>query len=88
MLSFKVHLGANKNPIKTLIQESWQHRHQDSQVQKLPMFVTKRHLIAARKDKKAVDLKDFQDAIDRVIGGLEKEKQDNLAGRKENCCLP
>lgn len=30
-------------------------------------------LIAARKDKKAVDLKDFQDAIDRVIGGLEKK---------------
>ncbi|UXX79987.1 ATP-dependent zinc metalloprotease FtsH [Reichenbachiella carrageenanivorans] len=30
-------------------------------------------LIAARKDKKAVDSKDFQDAIDRVIGGLEKK---------------
>ncbi|WP_109832010.1 ATP-dependent zinc metalloprotease FtsH [Reichenbachiella versicolor] len=32
-------------------------------------------LIAARKDKKAVDLKDFQDAIDRVIGGLEKKSK-------------
>ncbi|MBU2915320.1 MULTISPECIES: ATP-dependent zinc metalloprotease FtsH [Reichenbachiella] len=30
-------------------------------------------LIAARKDKKAVDAIDFQDAIDRVIGGLEKK---------------
>ncbi len=30
-------------------------------------------LIAARKDKKAVDMPDFQDAIDRVIGGLEKK---------------
>jgi cell division protease FtsH len=30
-------------------------------------------LIAARKDKKAVDMQDFQDAIDRVIGGLEKK---------------
>jgi AFG3 family protein len=30
-------------------------------------------LIAARKDKKAVDIQDFQDAIDRVIGGLEKK---------------
>ncbi|MEB0264103.1 MULTISPECIES: ATP-dependent zinc metalloprotease FtsH [unclassified Mucilaginibacter] len=29
-------------------------------------------LIAARKNKEAVDMKDFQDAIDRVIGGLEK----------------
>lgn len=30
-------------------------------------------LIAARKNKEAVDMKDFQDAIDRVIGGLEKK---------------
>lgn len=30
-------------------------------------------LIAARRDKTAVDMQDFQDAIDRVIGGLEKK---------------
>jgi AFG3 family protein len=30
-------------------------------------------LIAARRDKKAVEMLDFQDAIDRVIGGLEKK---------------
>ncbi len=30
-------------------------------------------LIAARKDKGEVDIQDFQDAIDRVIGGLEKK---------------
>ena len=30
-------------------------------------------LIAARKNKEAVDMEDFQDAIDRVIGGLEKK---------------
>ena len=30
-------------------------------------------LIAARKNKEEVDMKDFQDAIDRVIGGLEKK---------------
>lgn len=30
-------------------------------------------LIAARRDKKAVEMQDFQDAIDRVIGGLEKK---------------
>ncbi len=29
-------------------------------------------LIAARKNKEAVDMQDFQDAVDRVIGGLEK----------------
>lgn len=32
-------------------------------------------LIAARKDKKKVDMTDFQDAIDRVIGGLEKKNK-------------
>jgi cell division protease FtsH len=32
-------------------------------------------LIAARKDKHLVDMKDFQDAIDRVIGGLEKKNK-------------
>ncbi|WP_299458144.1 ATP-dependent zinc metalloprotease FtsH [uncultured Microscilla sp.] len=32
-------------------------------------------LIAARKDKKAVTMQDFQDAIDRVIGGLEKKNK-------------
>jgi cell division protease FtsH len=32
-------------------------------------------LIAARHDKKKIDMKDFQDAIDRVIGGLEKKNK-------------
>ncbi len=32
-------------------------------------------LIAARKGKSAVDMSDFQDAIDRVIGGLEKKNK-------------
>jgi cell division protease FtsH len=32
-------------------------------------------LIAARKNKDSVDMSDFQDAIDRVIGGLEKKNK-------------
>ena len=32
-------------------------------------------LVAARKDKKSVEMIDFQDAIDRVIGGLEKKNK-------------
>ena len=32
-------------------------------------------LIAARKNKKIVEMQDFQDAIDRVIGGLEKKNK-------------
>lgn len=32
-------------------------------------------LIAARRNKENVDMQDFQDAIDRVIGGLEKKNK-------------
>ena len=32
-------------------------------------------LIAARRNKKAVDQQDFNDAVDRVIGGLEKKNK-------------
>ncbi len=32
-------------------------------------------LIAARREKKAVDMHDFQEAMDRVIGGLEKKNK-------------
>lgn len=32
-------------------------------------------LIAARRDKSVIDMQDFQDAIDRVIGGLEKKNK-------------
>jgi cell division protease FtsH len=40
-------------------------------------------LIAARKGKDAVDMGDFQDAIDRVIGGLEKKNKIILPEEKE-----
>lgn len=40
-------------------------------------------LIAARKDKKAVSMQDFQDAIDRVIGGLEKKNKLISPGEKK-----
>lgn len=32
-------------------------------------------LIAARRNKEQIDMQDFQDAIDRVIGGLEKKNK-------------
>jgi len=32
-------------------------------------------LIAARRNKKAIEMQDFHDAIDRVIGGLEKKNK-------------
>jgi cell division protease FtsH len=40
-------------------------------------------LIAARNGKSAVDMEDFQDAIDRVIGGLEKKNKIILPEEKE-----
>lgn len=40
-------------------------------------------LIAARKDKPDVDMQDFNDAIDRAIGGLEKRNKLILPEEKE-----
>ena len=40
-------------------------------------------LIAARKGKSGVEMKDFQDAIDRVIGGLEKKNKIISPNEKE-----
>lgn len=40
-------------------------------------------LIAARKDKQQVEMQDFQDAIDRVIGGLEKKNKIISADEKQ-----
>jgi AFG3 family protein len=45
-------------------------------------------LIAARRDKTEVEMQDFHDAIDRVIGGLEKKTKIISADEKKNCCLP
>jgi cell division protease FtsH len=40
----------------------------------LANLVNEAALLAARKDKPAVDRKDFDDAIDRIIAGLEKKR--------------
>ncbi|QXP55856.1 ATP-dependent metallopeptidase FtsH/Yme1/Tma family protein [Cellulophaga sp. HaHa_2_95] len=40
-------------------------------------------LIAARKEKKAVTKQDFLDAVDRIIGGLEKKNKIITPGEKE-----
>jgi cell division protease FtsH len=40
-------------------------------------------LIAARKDKKEVDKQDFLDAVDRIVGGLEKKNKIITAEEKE-----
>jgi len=39
-------------------------------------------LIAARKDKKAVNKQDFLDAVDRIVGGLEKKNKIVTPGEK------
>ncbi|HEU4609646.1 MAG TPA: ATP-dependent zinc metalloprotease FtsH, partial [Chitinophagaceae bacterium] len=39
-------------------------------------------LIAARKGKQSVEMEDFQDAVDRVIGGLEKKSKIILPDEK------
>ncbi|MBT8186441.1 MAG: ATP-dependent zinc metalloprotease FtsH [Croceitalea sp.] len=40
-------------------------------------------LIAARKEKKAVNKQDFLDAVDRIVGGLEKKNKIITQGEKE-----
>ncbi|MFM7662611.1 MAG: ATP-dependent zinc metalloprotease FtsH, partial [Bacteroidota bacterium] len=40
-------------------------------------------LIAARKDKKEVDKQDFLDAVDRIVGGLEKKNKIITVEEKE-----
>lgn len=40
-------------------------------------------LIAARKDKKTVDKQDFLDAVDRIVGGLEKKNKIVTQSEKE-----
>lgn len=40
-------------------------------------------LIAARKEKKAVSREDFLDAVDRIVGGLEKKNKIITPGEKE-----
>ncbi len=41
----------------------------------LANIVNEAALLAARKDKNAVEMKDFEEAIDRAIGGLEKKQR-------------
>ncbi len=41
-------------------------------------------LIAARKDKTKVDMQDFLDAIDRIVGGLEKKNKIITADEKKS----
>jgi cell division protease FtsH len=45
-------------------------------------------LIAARKDKKAVEKQDFLDAVDRIVGGLEKRSKIFSEEEKKPYCIP
>jgi cell division protease FtsH len=48
----------------------------------LANLVNEAALLAARKDKTAVDMKDFDEAIDRLIAGLEKKRVMNARERE------
>jgi cell division protease FtsH len=48
----------------------------------LANLVNEAALLAARRDKPAVDMKDFHEAIDRVIAGLEKKRVMNEKERR------
>jgi cell division protease FtsH len=48
----------------------------------LANLVNEAALLAARKDKSAVDMRDFDEAIDRLIAGLEKKRVMNTRERE------
>jgi cell division protease FtsH len=48
----------------------------------LANLVNEAALLAARKDKSAVDMRDFDEAIDRLIAGLEKKRVMNTKERE------
>ena len=48
----------------------------------LANLVNEAALLAARKDKTAVDIRDFNEAIDRLIAGLEKKRVMNARERQ------
>jgi cell division protease FtsH len=48
----------------------------------LANLVNEAALLAARKDKVAVDMRDFEEAIDRLIAGLEKKRVMNTRERE------
>ncbi len=48
----------------------------------LANLVNEAALLAARKDKSAVDMKDFDEAIDRLVAGLEKKRVMNTRERE------
>jgi cell division protease FtsH len=48
----------------------------------LANLVNEAALLAARKDKSAVDMRDFDEAIDRLIAGLEKKRVMNVRERQ------
>ena len=48
----------------------------------LANLVNEAALLAARKDKTAVDMRDFDEAIDRLIAGLEKKRVMNATERQ------
>jgi cell division protease FtsH len=48
----------------------------------LANLVNEAALLAARKDKSAVDMRDFDEAIDRLIAGLEKKRVMNVKERE------
>jgi cell division protease FtsH len=48
----------------------------------LANLVNEAALLAARRDKSAVDMRDFDEAIDRLIAGLEKKR---VINQKERC---
>ncbi len=72
---FKVHLKPLKHIDKTIDHEFLGKQTPGFSGADIANVCNEAALIAARKDKKNVEKQDFLDAIDRIIGGLEKKNK-------------
>ncbi len=79
---FKVHLGPLKTT-KTLDVDFLSKQTPGFSGADIANVCNEAALIAARKNKKSVGKQDFLDAVDRIVGGLEKKNKIITAGEKK-----
>ena len=84
---FKVHLKPLKS-VKTLDVEFLAKQTPGFSGADIANVCNEAALIAARKNKKSVGKQDFLDAVDRIVGGLEKKNKIVTPRRKENDRIP
>ena len=82
----KVH--TNGKPLdKDVDLEIYRQRHRRVQRRRSWKLVNEAAILAARRGKKFISLKDFEDSVDRVLAGPETQEPENQRKGKSNYCL-